>query len=415
MEALAIRVIAVYPAPPDEREPELLGVIESFLAEHAPWPGETEPPQILRLLAEERAAARGAYGTRRLDHDWPIAEIDSVAGLADRLELSHGQLAWLADVRSLERTVAHEKLRNYRYRIVPRRGGLPRVLEAPKARLKEIQRWILHEILAHVPPHEAAQGFTRGRSVATHALRHSGQAVVLRLDLKDFFASISAGRVFGIFRTLGYSRSVAHALTGLCTNTIPQAVWQAVPTVTDPTLVQPRFWLGRALATPHLPQGAPTSPALANLAAFRLDRRLAGLATSSTLAYSRYADDLTFSGSAQLRRRSRHLEALVADIARDEGFAINERKTALHSAGGRQSVCGIVVNVRPNVLRSEYDELRAILHNAASHGPAGQNRAGIADFEAHLRGRISWVASLNPARGEKLRRRFAEISWEDDS
>lgn len=411
MEALALRVIAVYPAPPVEREPELLGVIESFLAEHAPWPGETEPPQILRLLVRE--PPRGWYGTWRLDHDWPIAEIDSVAGLADRLELSPGQLAWLADMRSLERSVAHEKLRNYRYRIVPRRGGLPRVLEAPKARLKEIQRWILHEILAHVPPHEAAQGFTRGRSVATHARRHTGQAAVLRLDLKDFFASISAGRVFGIFRTLGYNRSVAHVLTGLCTNAIPQAVWQAIPSATDPTLIQPRFWLGRALATPHLPQGAPTSPALANLAAFRLDRRLTGLATSATLAYSRYADDLTFSGSMQLRRRRTHLEALVGDIARDEGFAINDRKTALHSAGGRQSVCGIVVNVRPNVLRSEYDELKAILHNAAAHGPAGQNRAGIADFEAHLRGRISWVGSLNPARGQKLRRRFAEINWDD--
>jgi hypothetical protein len=407
MEALAIRVIAVYPAPPAEREYELIAVIESFLAEHAPWPGESEPPQLIRLLVSHRTA-RGA----RLDHDWPIADIDSVAGLAERLELSGGQLAWLADGRSLERTVAHEKLRNYRYSVVPRRGGLPRVLEAPKARLKEIQRWILHEILEPVPLHEAAQGFTRGRSVATHARLHTGQAVVLRLDLKDFFASVTAGRVFGIFRTLGYAGSVAHVLTGLSTNTIPQGVWQAVAGATDPALIQPRFWLGRALATPHLPQGAPTSPALANLAAFRLDRRLTGLAKSTGLRYSRYADDLTFSGSVQLRRRGRHLASLVAEIARDEGFEINERKTAVHSAGGRQSVCGIVVNVRPNVLRSEYDQLKAILHNAAIHGPASQNRAGVADFEAHLSGRISWIASLNPTRGEKLRRRFNEILWE---
>jgi hypothetical protein len=408
MEALAIRVIAVYPAPPVERELELLALIESFLAEHAPWPGEAEPPQVIRLLVTDRTA-RGA----RLDRAWPIAEIDSVASLAERLELSDGQLAWLADVRSLERSVADEKLRNYRYRVVPRRGGLPRVLEAPKARLKEIQRWILREILDLVPPHHAAQGFTRGRSVATHAGLHSGQAVILRLDLKDFFASVTARRVFGVFRTLGYDRSVAHLLTGVSTNTIPQAVWQAVPRVADPALIQARFWLGRALATPHLPQGAPTSPALANLAAFRLDRRLTGLAQSAGLRYSRYADDLTFSGSVQLRRRRRRLEALVAEIARNEGFVINERKTALYSAGGRQSVCGIVVNVRPNVLRSEYDELKAILHNAAAHGPASQNRTGIADFEAHLRGRISWVASLNPVRGEKLRRRFAEIPWAD--
>lgn len=74
-------------------------------------------------------------------------------------------------------------------------------------------------------------------------------------------------------------------------------------------------------------------------------------------------------------------------------------------------MCGVVVNVRPNVLRSEYDELKAILHNAARDGPDSQNRARLPDFHAHLRGRISWVASLNPSRGEKLRRRFDEISW----
>jgi hypothetical protein len=346
-------------------------------------------------------------------HDWPIATIDSVAGLAERLELSCGQLAWLADVRGLERSVSQEKLRNYRYRVTHRRGGIPRLLEAPKARLKEIQRWVLHEILEQVPLHDAAQGFARGRSVATHAALHTGQAAILRLDLKDFFASVTAGRVFGIYLTLGYLPSVAHVLTGLSTNTTAEAVWAAVPRASDPRLVQPQFWLGRALATPHLPQGAPTSPALANLAAFRLDRRLAGLAASMSLRYSRYADDLTFSGSGRLWRGRRSVAALVAEIARDEGFAINEGKTASHSAGGRQLVCGIVVNVRPNVVRSEYDELKAILHNAGRHGPAGQNRSAVADFKAHLRGRISWVASLNPARGEKLRRRFDEIRWDD--
>lgn len=412
MEALAIRVFSVFRAAPEERRADLVAVIESFLAEHSSWPGESEPPRILRLLPRDRAALAGYPGSW-LDHDWPIAEIDSVAALAERLELSDGQLAWLADVRSLERRVTHEKLRNYRYRVLPRPGDLPRILEAPKARLKEIQRWILHEILGHVPAHASAQGFTRGRSVATHAEIHAGQAALLRLDLKDFFASVCAGRVFGIYRTLGYGPSVAHVLTGLSTNAVPPMVWQAIERAPNPRLVQPRFWLGRALATPHLPQGAPTSPALANLAAFGLDRRLAGLASSMALSYSRYADDLTFSGPVQLRRRRRHLEALVAEIAREEGFAVNPRKTALHGAGGRQSVCGVVVNVRPNVPRSEYDQLKAILHNSARHGPASQNRAGVPDFEAHLRGRISWIASLNPARGEKLRRRFAEIRWDD--
>src|SRR6185437_1264400 len=168
-----------------------------------------------------------------------------------------------------------------------------------------------------------------------------------------------------------------------------------------------RFRLGRQLATPHLPQGAPTSPALANLAAFRLDRRLSGLAARNGLRYSRYADDLTFSGG-RLRRGWAGLEALVGEIARSEGFALNPAKSTLRTAAARQQVCGIVVNAAPNAPRAEYDRLKAILHNAARHGPASQ---GLSGRTAELQGRIAWVASLNPARGDKLKRRYAQIDW----
>jgi RNA-directed DNA polymerase len=295
---------------------------------------------------------------------------------------------------------------------VPRRNGPPRLIEAPKARLKEIQRWLLRAILDHVPAHDAAHGFVRGRSVAGHARLHAGQGAVLRLDLKDFFASIAAARVYGIFRTMGYQPRVAHVLTGLCTNTVPLSVWQQISRPASAAMAGPHFWLGRQLATPHLPQGAPTSPALANLAAFRLDRRLTGLAASLGLRYSRYADDLTFSGAARLRNQSAQLCLAVGRLTGEEGFSVNPLKSALYTAGGRQSVCGIVVNVHPNVTRAEYDRLRAILHNAARHGPDSQNRTGVSDLEAHLRGRIAWLASLNPERGEKLRRRFEEVSWD---
>ncbi|HEX4009829.1 MAG TPA: reverse transcriptase family protein [Solirubrobacteraceae bacterium] len=410
MSALAMHVVAAHRAPPVRRRVDLVAVIEAFLAGHPASAGDATPPGIISLTAPSPHR-----GPRPLKHDWPIAPIDSVAALARGLELSDGQLAWLADVRGLERTVADERLRNYRYAAVPRRSGLPRVIEAPKARLKEIQRWLLHEILDHVATHAAAHGFTRGRSVLTHARAHTGQAAVLRLDLADFFASIEARRVFGIFRTLGYAEAVAHALTGLTTNTIPETAWDHVSTRTDPRLVGPRFRLGRQLATPHLPQGAPTSPALANLAAFRLDRRLAGLAAAMDLRYSRYADDLTFSGTGRLRRQRIGLENLVAEIAREEGFRVNAGKSTLRTAASRQRVCGIVVNAHPNVARDEYDRLKAILHNARHHGLPSQNREALDDFAAHLHGRVAWVAQVNPARGEQLRRRFAEIDRGPDA
>jgi RNA-directed DNA polymerase len=398
LDELSLHVMAVYRRGPARNPGALAGVIEVFLADHGAGPELREPPPVRR---EATATAP------RVPRDWPVIRIPSTLALAEMLELSDGQLAWFADVRGLERTVQAERLRNYRYAAIPRRSGLPRLIEAPKMRLKEVQRWILREILAHVPVHDAAQGFSRGRSVIDHARRHSGQRVVLRLDLADFFASVSAGRVFGIFQTMGYHSHVAHALTGLTTNTVPVHVWEVVRRAAAGAAVQPRFWLGRQLATPHLPQGAPTSPALANLAAFRLDRRLAGLAASAGLRYSRYADDLAFSGP-RLARGGADLEALIAQIVRSEGFSLNADKTVLRTHSARQQVCGIVVNAAPNISRADYDRLKAILHNAARHGPASQGLSGRA---AELQGRIAWVASLNPARGEKLRRRFEAIDW----
>jgi hypothetical protein len=119
-----------------------------------------------------------------------------------------------------------------------------------------------------------------------------------------------------------------------------------------------------------------------------------------------------FSGSGRLLRHANEIRRTIAAIVADEGFIVNERKSRLITRAGRQLVCGIVVNDRVNVKRSEYDALRAILHNAARRGPQGENRAGVNDFRAHLRGRIAWVSSLNPARGEKLKREFARIRWD---
>jgi hypothetical protein len=234
---------------------------------------------------------------------------------------------------------------------------------------------------------------------------------VLGFDLEDFFASVAAARVYGIFRTAGYPEPVAHTLTGLTTNVVPVDEWAGVPRPHGLATIAAHHRLGRRLATPHLPQGAPTSPALANLAAFGLDRRLAGLAGAVGARYSRYADDLTFSGSSLLVEQTQRLRASVAAIVSEEGFRVNERKSRLVTRAGRQRVCGVVVNERPNVTRHEYDRLKATLHNAAVRGPAGENRAGVADFRAHLLGRIAWVESLNPGRGERLRRKFARIDW----
>jgi RNA-directed DNA polymerase len=402
---LAREVLGAYHRPPSDRPRELARFVDLALRDRRPGEDELIPPRIRRWLIPEPA-----MGRRR----WPVPEIASVGGLAGFLGVSDGELAWFADARALERTVEDERLRHYSYATLRRAGRPVRVIERPKRRLKEIQRRILHEILNRIPAHEASHGFTRGRSVRSHASEHTGQFVVIRLDLEDFFASIAANRIYGIFRTAGYPESVAHSLTALTTNVVPARLWESLPQPANAAQIDVHHRLGRRLATPHLPQGAPTSPALANLAAFRLDRRLTGLAASLKVSHTRYADDLTFSGSSRLVRAANTLRRAVAEIAREEGFSVNDHKSMLATGAGRQRVCGVVVNERLNVPREEYDVLKAILHNARMQGPASQNREAVPDFRAQLLGRLSWIESLNPGRGEKLRRAFASIVWQDE-
>jgi hypothetical protein len=143
-----------------------------------------------------------------------------------------------------------------------------------------------------------------------------------------------------------------------------------------------------------------------------LDCRLAGLAHALGAQYTRYADDMAFSGGEELERSARRFQVHVCRIALEEGFEVNTRKSRFMRQGVRQQLAGIVVNSHPNVIREEFDRLKAILHNCACHGPETQNRAGHADFRACLLGRIGYVAMINPARGARLRRLFERINWE---
>jgi hypothetical protein len=308
--------------------------------------------------------------------------------LADWLDVSLADLAWFADTKGMNRRAADRRLRHYRYLWL---NG--RLVEAPKPRLRAMQRQILAEILGFVPTHPAAHGFVPGRSPHTFAAPHAGQRIVIRLDVLSFFASVTAARVYGLFRTLGYPEPVAYTLTGLCTTWTPAPVRRGAPSIPD------RHYRLALLGSPHLPQGAPTSPALANLCGFRLDRRLTGLARTYGLRYTRYADDLAFSGS--VRHPSTFVER-VRLIAADEGFRLNPAKTRIRTAAERQALAGLVVNAAPAVARTEYDALRALLHNAARTGLDEQNREGHADFPAYLAGRIAWVGHRHPARAAKL-------------
>ncbi len=173
------------------------------------------------------------------------------------------------------------------------------------------------------------------------------------------------------------------------------------------------LWHVRAMyARPHLPQGAPTSPSLANLCSYRLDRRLSGLARSAGAAYTRYADDLAFSGGERFERSVERFAIHVAAILMEEGFTVQHRKTRIMRQSVRQHLAGLVTNQRLNVRRSDFDVLKAILTNCVRHGSGTQNREGHPHFREHLEGRIGFVESIHSEKGRRLRAIFDRIGWE---
>jgi hypothetical protein len=275
---------------------------------------------------------------------------------------------------------------------VPKRDGTPREICAPGRPLRWYQRQILHLILDRVPPHPAAHGFVAGRSTVTNAAPHRGAAVLLKFDLTDFFPTLHYFRVMGLFASLGYpvgigrfsthddAREVAPTLARLCTYT------------TDPR----RFGDGIA------PQGAPTSPALSNLVCRTLDARLDGLARRNGGAYTRYADDLTFSFPAGFDAIGR-FRWWVDQVCHQEGFLVNSKKSHVIRRSQRQTVTGIVTNDALRVPRDQRRRFRAVLHNCRAHGVASQAR-GNPGFADYLRGFASYIHMVHPEEGAELLR-----------
>jgi retron-type reverse transcriptase len=265
---------------------------------------------------------------------------------------------------------------------IPKASGGSRLISAPRAPLKRIQRRILDEILVKLPTHAASHGFVRGRSVVSNAKPHVGAKLVLKMDLRDFFPTIHFRRVHGLFVRIGYSSEVATLLAGLCTQ-------------------RGRLADGYVLWPGVLPQGAPTSPAIANLLCRRLDARLSGLARGLGGAYTRYADDLTFSFGAAPEKGIGRFAWWVDQVCQQEGFIENTAKRRVLRPQNQQRITGIVVNSGMNIPRAARHNFRALLHNVRADGLAAQAR-GRKDFRAYLLGFASYVRMVQPKAGKRL-------------
>lgn len=350
---------------------------QAYKANHIVYVGEgiwwTDKPDKDKwdlAHAEERAAEN------------ELPPLDSPQQLAEALGLSVAQLRWLAYHRD-----AATRVHYYRFTI-PKRDGSERAIWAPLPKLKAAQRWVLHHIIERLLVHGAAHGFLTGRSILSNAAVHTDSRIVVKMDLKNFFPTITFPRVRGVFRKAGYREQIATLLALLCT----EAPREIVP--------QDGHEYYIALGPRCLPQGAPTSPAITNTLCLRLDQRLTGLAKRLGWRYTRYADDLTFSlparqeGQPQLGR----LLGLVQRIVTAEGLRLNPEKTRILRSGSRQKITGLVVNGKqqPRLPRKFKRQLRAALHNLQKGKPLKDG-----ETLARLTGYAAYVCMSDPQLGKK--------------
>ena len=268
---------------------------------------------------------------------------------------------------------------------IRKRSGGKRLIMAPKRRLKAIQRKLLTRVVEKLPVSEHAHAFRRGRSIRTGAEPHVGKKLVLKLDLRDFFPSVTFARVRGLLIAYGFSYPVASTLSVLMTEAERQ------PVEVD----------GNVFHVPmgprHCVQGAPTSPGICNAILLRLDHRLAGLAKKRALNYTRYADDISFSGELD-RAAALKLRSTINHIVIGEGFVLNADKTRVMSRGSRQTVTGVVVNQSLGLSRQERRRLRAMAHRLSRQNAAAETAAAV----ARLRGKVAYLSMLNSQQAAKI-------------
>lgn len=313
-----------------------------------------------------------------------LPEFANAEQIATAIGITIGELRFLSFSRKTA-TLSHY----IRFKI-PKKTGGERLISAPMPRLKRVQYWILENILDQIEPHEAAHGFRRERSIVTNATPHIGATAIANLDLQDFFPSISYKRVKGLFRSLGYSEAVATIFGLICTE----------PDVETVELDGKTYYV--ALTERHLPQGAPTSPAIANLLCRRLDRRLTQLADTLGFTYTRYADDLTFSTTNSSLHQLCNLLKRTASIIAHEGFAVNPEKTRILRQSRQQEVTGIVVNNKLNIDRKTLKRFRATLFQIERDGLDGKHWGHSPNLLTAIQGFANFIAMVNPEKGTPL-------------
>lgn len=264
---------------------------------------------------------------------------------------------------------------------IPKKRGGVRLIDIPSERLKYIQKWVLDNILSNYEVHECCYGFCKRKSIYDNALLHVNKNCVLNLDLKDFFPSIKQKDVFNIFYVKGYTKKISYYFAKLLTR------------------------------NGILPQGSPASPMISNIVANRLDRRLFSLAKKYHADYSRYADDITFSGEANIK----NMISIVTQIIEEEKFNVNERKTRYSYYFQKQEVTGLIVNKKVSIPKEYIKEINKEIYFCKKYGVTSHlkmTRNHRSFYKEHLYGKAYFINMIDKDLGKKILEQLDEIQWE---
>lgn len=262
----------------------------------------------------------------------------------------------------------------YKTYLIPKKSGGERTICQPSRKLKGLQSWILVTILNKIQVSSSCKGFRKGSSTLENATPHIGANTVLNLDLQDFFPTVTDIQVFNIFKTIGYNNLISTVFTNICT------------------------YEGK------LPQGSPCSPYLANLSAWALDLRIQGYVGKRGISYTRYADDLSFSGLNPSKVVK--IIPMIKTIIDDENFTVNHKKTRVSSSGRAKTVTGLVINEESvGVGKRKYKDLRAKIHHLTL--PKEQTNEVLLN---HIRGWLSYLNSVDTIRFTKAMKYIKELT-----
>jgi retron-type reverse transcriptase/predicted SprT family Zn-dependent metalloprotease len=309
--------------------------------------------------------------------------INNAGDLAKKIGITSEELAWLCYHRKAS-TIDH-----YSHFTIPKRKGGSRTISSPKPLLRQAQRWVLEKILSKVKVNSAATGFISGKSIVDNAKVHQRKKIILKMDLKDFFPSIKFNRVKGMFHSFGYSEGTATILALITTESERKEV----------VFNGKKYFI--ALDDRRLPQGACTSPAVSNIISRKMDSRMHGLGVKMGWSYTRYADDIVFSTDDNTASATAMIKTTMRIIF-EEGFTVNDAKTAVMRPHQRQVVTGIVVNDELKISRRDMRNYRAFLHQYKKIGKVKMTKKLGRNADAYAKGYLSYINMVSKQQADKI-------------